>query len=417
MIPVISISHGIDDGMSAVRSNPQPTEDERGHSRQRAWVEIQPEAIEANARILCRHIQNDTALMAVVKADGYGHGAVTVAQAAQAGGATSFGVATLAEGVQLRRAGITAPVLVLGNLTDPEQLRSCLRWQLMPTLSTAQQARLCQALAADSGRQLRVQLKLDTGMTRLGVDWREAPLLAGLIHDLEHLDLAGVYSHLASADLPPGQDGGLTTLQQQRFEQAIDSLRQHDLATGCLHLANSAGTLLHQQHHFDMVRVGLALYGHAPAAHLEPLPLQPALSLQARVSLIRSVGAGVGVSYGHRFRTRRASRLAVVSIGYADGVPRLLSNRLDVLWQGQRLPQVGAITMDQMVIDATAASNLAVGSVVTLLGCSGDERISPGDWADTMGTIPWEILCGFKQRLPRLTGRIGEGSAVEAPSR
>ncbi|MFN7228372.1 MAG: alanine racemase [Synechococcaceae cyanobacterium] len=395
--------------MSTGPPAPEPTADERGQSRRRAWVEIHHGAIRANARAIRDHIGPDAALMAVVKADGYGHGAVEVSRAALAGGASSFGVATLAEGVELRRAGITAPVLVLGNLTDPEELRGCLRWQLMPTVSTLEQARLCQDLAGDSGRRLAIQLKLDTGMTRLGADWQEAPRLVAAIHGLDALALRGVYTHLASADLPPGCDEGLTARQRHRFFTVLNALQQQGLATGCRHLANSAGMLLGQEHHLDMVRVGLALYGHAPAPHLNHLPLQPALGLQARVSLIRRVGAGVGVSYGHRFRTSRASRLAVLSIGYADGVPRLLSNRLEVLWGSRRLPQVGAITMDQMVIDASEAPDLEVGSVVTLLGRHGSERIGPDDWATLIGTIPWEILCGFKHRLPRLTAAESGG--------
>jgi alanine racemase len=349
--------------------------------------------------------------MAVVKADGYGHGAVSVARAALSGGASSFGVATLAEGVELRRAGITAPVLVLGNLTQPEELRSCLRWQLMPTISSMREALLCHNLARGCGRGLAVQLKLDTGMTRLGVDWQEGPQLAGALADLEGIELAGIYSHLAWADAEPHEDDGLTALQLERFQTVLRQLDQQGLSVGCRHLANSAGTLRHRQLHFDLVRVGLALYGHAPAPHLAAVvPLRPALQLKARVTLVRGVGSGVGVSYGHRFRTSRSSRLAVVGIGYADGVPRLLSDRMEVLHAGRRLPQVGAITMDQLVIDATDAPDLDVGAVVTLLGQDGDQRITAEDWSQRCGTIPWEILCGFKHRLPRLEASGGEAT-------
>ncbi len=223
------------------------------------------------------------------------------------------------------------------------------------------------------------------------------------------MQLAGVYSHLADADAPGSGLDALTQQQQQRFEAVLTALQQAGLASGCRHLANSAGTLRAPQLHYDMVRVGLALYGHRPAAHLGGgLELQPAMQVRARVSLIREVAAGVGVSYGHRFTTQRPSRLAVVSIGYADGVPRLLSNRLHVLHRGRRIPQVGAITMDQLVLDATDAPELDQGSVVTLLGSDGGERIDPLAWSDPCGTIPWEILCGFKHRLPRLPS-IGPG--------
>lgn len=380
---------------SATEESPQP--------RQRAWVEVNTAAIQANVRALQRHIGPATQLMAVVKADAYGHGALPVARAALEAGAACFGVATLAEGVQLRRAGISTPVLVLGNLTQPEELRSCLRWQLMPTLSSMREALLCQNLASGSGRTMAVQLKLDTGMARLGADWQEGARLVAALRGMEAIELAGLYSHLACADAPPEADDGLSELQQQRFESVLTSLAEQGLTAGCRHLANSAGTLRGHQQHYDLVRVGLALYGQPPAAHLAGVvSLQPALQIHARVTLLRQVGAGVGVSYGHRFRTSRPSRLAVVSIGYADGVPRQLSNRMDVLFDGQRLPQVGAITMDQLVIDATEAPRIEVGSLVTLLGEQGGESISPLDWSERCGTIPWEILCGFKHRLPRL---------------
>ena len=382
---------------------PQALPAAEGLERQRAWVDVDPSAIAANARSLRRCLAATTNLMAVVKADGYGHGAVPIAKAAQAGGASCFGVATLAEGLELRQAGIQGPILVLGNLTTAEELRSCLAWELMPTISGMREALLCQNLASGSGRGFALQLKLDTGMARLGADWQEGPRLVAAIGDLDAVHLAGVYSHLACADAAPHADDGLTAQQQDRFERVLQALAQQNLAPGCRHLANSAGALRSAQLHYDMVRVGLALYGHCPAAHLQGVtPLQSAMRVLARVSLIREVPAGVGVSYGHSFRTKRPSRLAVLGIGYADGVPRQLSNQMEVLFNGQRLPQVGAITMDQLVLDATDCPSLEQGSVVTLLGHDGDDEITPGQWSERCQTIPWEILCGFKHRLPRL---------------
>ena len=371
--------------------------------RQRAWVEIAPAAIEANSAALCRHLNGNSRLMAVVKADGYGHGAETVARAALRGGATELGVATLQEGIELRQRGIDAPMLLLGNLTQAEDLRRCLHWQLMPTLSSMREVLLCQNLASSSGRRFQVQLKMDTGMARLGCDWHEAPRLVRAIRQLDDLELCGLYSHLACADGDPGgDDGAVTALQQQRFQEVIRALPQagRDL---CRHLANSAGTLLRPELHHDMVRVGLALYGHAPAEHLgNVIPLQPALAVRARVTLIRSIAAGVGVSYGHRFVSQRPTRLAVVAIGYADGVIRSLSGKIHGLHQGQTIPQVGAITMDQMLFDVSEAPDVEVGSTVTLLGNDGNASISPQHWSDRCDSIPWEILCGFKRRLPRV---------------
>jgi alanine racemase len=369
--------------------------------RQRAWLEVSDSAIETNARALKRHLGPSCDLMAVVKADGYGHGAETVAKASVRGGATSFGVATLQEGIDLRNAGLDQPVLVLGHLSQPDDLRACLQWRLMPTLSSMREALLCQNLADSSGRRFPVQLKLDTGMTRLGCDWKEGNRLAHAIQQLDQLHLCGIYSHLALADGErDGHAGQVTTLQEERFESITRELRSPTLKR---HLANSAGTLRDSRLHHDLVRVGLALYGHCPSEHLDGiLNLEPALSVKAKVSLIREVPPGVGVSYGHRFVTKRPSRLAVVSIGYADGVSRCLSGRIHALHDGHTLPQVGAITMDQLILDATEHTGLESGDVVTLLGRDGEQTISPRSWAELADSIPWEVLCSFKHRLPRL---------------
>ena len=369
--------------------------------RQRAWMEVSAAAVEANARAIKRLLADDCALMAVVKADGYGHGAETVARAAICGGASSLGVATLQEGIELRRAGLELPVLVLGNLTQPEELRACLHWQLMPTLSSMREALLCQNLASGSGRRFTVQLKIDTGMTRLGCNWEDGERLTDAILQLDQLHLRAVYSHLALADGElDGDAERITRMQHERFEAVTRAHRAQGLER---HLANSAGTLRHASLHHDQVRVGLALYGHAPSAHLEQsLDLQPAMAVKARVSLIREVDAGVGVSYGHRFITDRPSRLAVIGIGYADGVSRCLSGRIHALHRGRSLAQVGSITMDQLVLDVTDHPDVEVGDVVTLLGQDGQEVIRPQDWAELAQSIPWEVLCGFKHRLPRL---------------
>ena len=370
--------------------------------RQRAWLEVSPAAIESNVRALRRLLAPKCALMAVVKADGYGHGASTVARAAVKGGAEQFGVATLQEGIELRRAGLDQPILVLGNLHQADELRACLHWQLMPTLSNMREALLCQNLADGSGRRFPVQLKLDTGMSRLGCDWEDAPRLTEAITQLDQLKLSGIYSHLAMADGDSDGEGDrVTRLQQQRFEQVLRALP----TSGALrHLANSAGTLRDPSLHHDLVRVGLALYGHSPSDHFESVvSLEPAMGVKARVTLIRDVQAGVGVSYGHRFVTARPSRLAVVGIGYADGVSRCLSGKITALYNGKPLPQVGAITMDQLILDATDQPNLEAGDVVTLLGRDGDQCISPRLWSSLSDSIPWEVLCSFKHRLPRVT--------------
>ncbi len=370
---------------------------------QRAWVEVSPASIEKNAISLKRLLGDGCGLMAVVKADGYGHGAETVSRAAIRGGSTSLGVATLQEGIDLRQSGLDVPILLLGNLTKEEDLRACLHWNLMPTISSLKEAFLCHNLADGTGRAFKVQLKFDTGMTRLGCAFEEASKLEDGISQLRNLNLRGIYSHLALADCDsPNEIGSVTSIQKKRFEEVFSliSLKNNEYSW---HLSNSAGTLISRDLHYNMVRVGLALYGYNPLNKVKcKLELESALSVKARVTLVRDVKSGVGVSYGHSFITSRPSRLAIIGIGYADGVSRALSGKIGALFNGIFLPQVGAITMDQLIVDATDCPEISEGSIVTMLGQDGDKCITPLHWSDASGSIPWEVLCGFKHRLPRV---------------
>ncbi|MBF2099153.1 MAG: alanine racemase [Gloeomargaritaceae cyanobacterium C42_A2020_066] len=368
--------------------------------RERAWVEVDEAALALNTRQICSLLRPDTDLMAVIKADAYGHGAVTVAQTVLEQGATCLGVATLSEAIQLRRAGQTAPIILLGAVTMPEQVQALAYWRVEPTVSDPAQAQMI-AAALDEGVELPVHLDLDTGMGRLGVPWQEAAAFVHQIRGVQALRIASVYSHLATADSP---DPAGRHLQHQRFEAALRSLAAMGYYPPCRHLANSAGTLVDSALHYDRVRVGLALYGYAPAPHLaDCVTLRPVLQVRARITQIKRLPAGAGVSYGHHFVAGRPTRIATVAIGYGDGVPRALSNQLMVLIAGQRARQVGAITMDHLMVDVTDLPQVQVGDVVTLLGRDGRETLSPQDWATPLGTIVWEILCGFRHRLPRVT--------------
>jgi alanine racemase len=370
--------------------------------RDRAWIEIDLSALAHNTRQIRRRLAPKTEFMAVVKADAYGHGAVTVARTVLEHGATWLGVATIPEGIELRTAGIKAPILVLGATNTPEQVKAIARWQLQPTLCNPRQALIfSEAMASlPQPAALPVHLMLDTGMSRLGTHWQQATEFAQLVQRLPHLHLAGVYSHLATADNP---DTTVMYQQHQRFQEAIAHLRQQQIISPQLHFANSAATLVDPDLHYDMVRVGLALYGLHPAPHLRSLvDLQPVLQVKTRITQIKPIAPGTGVSYGHRFVADRDMQIAVVGIGYADGVPRNLSNRFQVLIHGQPVPQIGAVTMDQMMLDVSSLPKVQEGDVVTLLGQDGIHRITADDWANLLGTISWEILCGFKHRLPRL---------------
>lgn len=369
-------------------------------NRQRAWVEIDLKALAHNVRQIKQILAPATELMAVVKADAYGHGAVTVAQTALNHGASALAIATLAEGIELRQAGIDAPILILGAINTAEEIEAVAAWQLEPTICNPQQALIFAETLARSQENLAVHLKLDTGMSRLGTNWQSATEFVRLVHQLPYLSIASIYSHLATAD---ELDPTVMKLQQQRFREAITQLELHHLTPPCLHLANSAATLCDRSLHYDLVRVGLALYGLYPATHLQStVDLKPVLQLKAKITQVKQITAGTGVSYGHHFVAEKDVTIAVVGIGYADGVPRHLSNRLKAIVRGQLVRQIGTITMDQLMLDISDLPNLQPGEIVTLIGKDGDFVISADDWANTLDTIVWEILCGFKHRLPRV---------------
>ena len=369
-------------------------------NRQRAWVEIDLSALAHNVRSIKAWLSPKTKLMAVVKADAYGHGAVTVAQTALANGADCLAIATLAEGVELRQAGIDASILILGAINAVEDIKAVAAWELEPTICNVEQALAFDATLATLGKSLNVHLKIDTGMSRLGTNWQAAVPFARLVQTLPHLRIESVYSHLATAD---EADRTTMNLQQRRFAQAIAQLQAIDIVPPQIHLANSAATLGDRTTHYDLVRVGLALYGLYPAGYLrQQLELKPVLEVKAKITQVKTIPSGEGVSYGRQFVTNDTTKVAVVGIGYADGVPRNLSNQLQAIVKGKLVSQIGAITMDQLMLDVNNLSDVKPGDIVTIIGQQGHLRITADDWANKLYTISWEILCGFKHRLPRI---------------
>jgi alanine racemase len=370
--------------------------------QQRAWVEIDLAALAHNVRQIKSLLAPATQIMAVVKADAYGHGSIDVARTIIAEGVEWLAVATVTEGIELRTAGIVTPILILGGVNSDVQVQAIAEWKLQPTICTIDQATLLSKAIAklQPSNPLSVQLKLDTGMSRLGADWQEAATFFEQVIQLPYLEISGLYSHLATAD---EIDLTVLELQLDRFEQATTAISAAGYSLPMLHLANSAGILVGDRLHYQLVRPGLILYGLCPAPHLQSkIDLQPVLSVKARVNQIKDIAAGTGVSYGYRFVADRDIRLAVVDIGYADGIPRRLSNRMQVIIRGQLVQQIGSITMDRIMVDITQIPDLQVGEIVTILGRDGDVQITADDWANELGTISWEILCGFKGRLPRV---------------
>jgi len=372
--------------------------------KQRAWIEVKGKAIETNVRQLRSKLSKNCQFMAVVKADGYGHDAKLVSQYAIKGGASQLGVATLNEGIKLRSSGVKKPILILGNLYTKRDLTICFKYDLMPTISSIRECLICNNIGKHFGLKFRLHLKVDTGMSRLGFEYNKFVQQFENIKSFDNISIEGIYSHLSSADELNALDPkSITQLQRLKFNELLKQINLDRNNQIKIHLANSAGMLLNKNFHFHMVRVGLSMYGYSPLAKIDKnLSLKPALFLKAKVAFIRTIDPGVGVSYGGKFVSHRKTNLAVLSIGYADGVPRNLSGKINVIHNDKLYPQVGSITMDQMMVDITGSSEIKVGSTMVLLGSDGDKTISPIEWARKSNTIPWEILCSFKNRLPRV---------------
>ena len=381
-----------------------PSLEDKIDPTQRAWIEVSGKAIEANVRKLRSKLKSNCEFMAVVKADGYGHDAKVVSEYAIKGGASQLGVATLKEGIKLRSVGINVPILILGNLHTKKDLLICFKNDLMPTISTNRECLICNSIGKSCGLEFSIHLKVDTGMSRLGFECDEFIQQFNKIKSLENIAVKGIYSHLACADEVNALNSQSSTqLQRRRFEELLKLLNLENKKNIKIHLANSAGTILGKDFHFDMVRVGLSMYGYDPLAKTnKTLFLKPALFLKAKVTFVRNIGKGIGVSYGKNFVSKRKTKLAVLSIGYADGIIRNLSGKISVIHNKKIYPQVGSITMDQMMVDITDSDDITVGSTMLLLGSEGGQIISPIDWADKCNSIPWEILCSFKNRLPRV---------------
>ena len=372
--------------------------------KQRAWIEVKGKAIETNVRQLRSKLSKNCQFMAVVKADGYGHDAELVSQYAIKGGASQLGVATLNEGIKLRSSGVKKPILILGNLYTKRDLIICFKNDLMPTISSIRECLICNNIGKYFGVKFALHLKVDTGMSRLGFEINKFVQQFEKIKSFENISIEGIYSHLSSADEDKALDSqSITQLQRLKFNELLKQINLDRNNEIKIHLANSAGMLLSKDFHFHMVRVGLSMYGYSPLDKIDKnLLLKPALSLKVKVAFIRNIDKGVSVSYGGKFVSHRKTKLAVLSIGYADGVPRNLSGKINVIHNNEFYPQVGSITMDQMMVDITDSNEIKVGSTMVLLGSDGDKTISPLEWARKSNTIPWEILCSFKNRLPKV---------------
>lgn len=367
------------------------------------WAEVDLGAIAANLLHVQSRLAPGVRLFAVVKANAYGHGAVPVARACERAGADGLCVALPQEALELRRAGLTLPIQVLGPVTEAEAavLAAAGVAVTVADAEGLERARRGFGMARAAGRATRldVHVKVDTGMGRLGLPPEDAQTLVEHImdHAADGLRLAGVFSHLASAD----DDAAFTEDQIEQFATLVAHLRPRVGSDVVFHLANSAGAIAYPDAQFDAVRVGIALYGYDPLLRKSELPLRPALSLHSRVSFVKRVAKGSPVSYGHTYHAPGPRTIATVPIGYADGVRRSLTG-VDVLVHGRRHPIVGRVTMDQILVEGPENWNVRVGDRVTLLGTQEGEAIWADTWAQRLGTIPYEILTAIGGRVPRI---------------
>jgi alanine racemase len=359
------------------------------------WVEVELAAIENNLRLV--RALTSAQVMAVVKADGYGHGALPVAQAALRGGATWCGVARLEEAQELRRGGLQCPILVLGP-PPPGRLAEAVAESLSITVFEPEQI----AAAAAAGRELhqeaRLQLKVDTGMGRLGARPEDAIGLARRVAKTKGARLEGLFTHFARAD---EADRTTTDQQLKTFNQVVDGLQQAGLRPPLVHAANSAATLSLARSHFDLVRLGIAMYGLHPSAHCRlPEGFRPALSWKAQLSQVKLLPPGRGVSYGHTYVTQGTERIGTIPVGYGDGFRRIPGNQ--ALVRGVRLPVVGRVCMDQSMLQLDGVPEARAGEPVVLIGRQDGEAMPAEELAERWGTINYEVTCGIGRRVPRL---------------
>jgi alanine racemase len=368
------------------------------HPGRPTWVEVDLEAIAHNVRRIVELAGPGVKVLTVLKADAYGHGAVRVARTALNNGAYYLGVASINEGVLLRRAGITAPILVLGY-TPAWQARELVLNGLSATVFNLDVARALSRVAGELDSQVRVHVKVDTGMGRLGLLPDEVVPLVRDLRALPHLTLEGIFSHFSVADTDPDY----TRWQIGRFRQVLGALAEEGVGFPLIHVANSAAILSLPDSHFTMVRLGLAMYGLDPSARIPcPPDFRPALTFKTQVAQVKTLPPGSYVSYGNTYQTQGEQRIAVIPVGYADGFRRAPRHWGEVLVRGERVPIVGRVCMDQTMIDVTAIPDVRQGDEVVLIGEQGGERITAEDVAERLGTINYEVVSEILARVPRV---------------
>jgi alanine racemase len=359
------------------------------------WVEIDLEAVKTNIRYIRQ--RTSAQVMAVVKANGYGHGATRVAQAALQGGASWCGVARIDEALELRQNGLACPILIFGY-TPPERVLDAIQHKIALTVWAPEQAALAARLANERGLTAHLHLKVDTGMSRLGIRPEQALDVLKQIKSMPGALAEGLFTHFARAD---EADQSTTLVQIEQFTQIVEECNLAGLRPSLVHACNSAATLTQPAAHFDMVRIGIAMYGLHPSNEcILPAEMRPVMQWKAVLSQVKDLPAGRGVSYGHIYTTKTLERIGTLPVGYADGYRRMIGNVL--LVAGQRVPVIGRVCMDQIMLQLNGAPRAAAGDEVVLLGGQGKDRITAEEIAQRWGTINYEVTCGVAARVTRV---------------
>lgn len=368
--------------------------------RPRVVAEVSMEAIRHNYKQIKGILPKDTHLMAIVKADGYGHGAIEVARILQEEGADRFAVAIAAEGEELRRAGINSPILVLGY-TPPGDIKTLIENDLTQTVFSYEMAQFISEEAGKLGKSVNIHIKVDTGMGRIG--FLSDPLSieeVKKIAELPRINMEGIFTHFATSD---EEDPTYTRHQMSIFLGFLKELHEVGIEVPIIHAANSAATMVHEYTRFNLVRTGIILYGYYPSDYLEgkKIDLIPAMTLKTQVVHVKELPAGHYISYGKKYCTHQKTKIATIPIGYADGYSRKLSNKGRVLIRGEYASVVGTICMDQFMVDVSHIQDIAVGDEVVVLGTQGMHRISIEELAHLTDTINYEVMCMIGKRVPR----------------
>lgn len=384
---------------------------------QRAWAEVNLNRIEQNIISIRKHVRPETKIMAVVKADAYGHGFLRASKSLIENGADYLAVACIDEAIQLRHNNINVPILILGY-TSPDRAVELVNYNIYPTVYDLDFARALSRAAVQIGRSIGVHVKIDTGMARIGFLYgyglQEDQKTVQSIHQLCQMPgivVEGIFTHFSKAD---EEDPSQTFQQFEKFMDLNDKLRKNGINIKIKHCCNSAATIRFPQMHLDMVRPGLILYGLYPSECCKTgkVDLKPAMELKTRVIHIKEVGAGVALSYGGSYVTTGKTKIATLPIGYGDGYQRALSNRAEVLVNGQKAPIIGKICMDQCMIDVTNVNTISVGDLVTVFGEQKGEMMPVERLAELTDTINYEILCMIGKRIPRIYFKDGKVAEI-----